>query len=254
MDVALATCDRLPEPDHDAAPLAVALAAAGITSEVLAWDDPTADWSRARMAVLRSTWNYALDRPAFVRWAEAVSSVSQLWNPLPVVSWSTHKRYLLELEEQGVPIVPTVFIEHGSRERLTEICPGRGWGNVIVKPAVSASSYRTRRFGPGGLEAGEAHLSDLAATGDVLVQQYLHSVEDYGERGLIWIDGELTHAVRKRRRLEGDDESVSGVAVEITPDEADLARRAIACVEGPILYGRVDVAPLSDGRPVVMEL
>jgi hypothetical protein len=57
MDVALASCKVLPEPDSDAAPLAQALAAAGISAEVLAWDDPDADFASARLTILRSTWN-----------------------------------------------------------------------------------------------------------------------------------------------------------------------------------------------------
>jgi len=42
----------------------------------------------------------------------------------------------------------------------------------------------------------------------VLLQPYVPSVEGYGERALVWIDGELTHAVRKQPRLAGGDESV----------------------------------------------
>ena len=36
-----------------------------------------------------------------------------------------------------------------------------------------------------------------ASQRDLLVQPYLPSVEDHGERALVWIDGEFTHAVRK---------------------------------------------------------
>ena len=67
----------------------------------------------------------------------------------------------------------------------------------------------------------------------MLVQRYLPSVEDYGERALIWIDGELTHAVRKTPRFDGDDESVSD-AVPISAPEAALAHRAIESVKGPV--------------------
>ena len=56
IDVALASCASLPEPDPDAAPIDEALARAGIRSEVLAWDDPTVDWSLARLTVLPLTW------------------------------------------------------------------------------------------------------------------------------------------------------------------------------------------------------
>ena len=34
-----------------------------------------------------------------------------------------------------------------------------------------------------------------------------HSVDDYGERSLVWIDGALSHAIRKSPRFSGDRES-----------------------------------------------
>ena len=123
----------------------------------------------------------------------------------------------------------------------------------MVKPAVSAASYRTMLVTADREEEGEIHLAELLAERDVLVQLYLPSVEDYGERAVVWIDGEVTHAVRKSPRFEGEDESVSGVQA-VTPDEEALARKAISVVDGSLLYARVDVAPGPDGSPVVMEL
>jgi len=253
MDVALASCARLPEPDPDAAPLAAELSAAGISSEVLAWDDPGADWSSGRLTVLRSTWNYPRHREAFLDWARAVSCVSELWNPLHVVRWNSHKGYLLELEEAGVQVTPTELLRQGAPELLAEVMARNGWELAVVKPAVSAASFKTMLVGPDNLEAGEAHLQALAPERDVLIQRYLPSVEDYGERALVWIDGELTHAVRKTPRFDGDDESVSD-AVPISAPEAALAQRAIETVEGPLLYARIDVAPGPEGDPVLMEL
>jgi hypothetical protein len=203
---------------------------------------------------LRSTWNYPQHRDAFLDWAERASSASELWNPLHVVRWNTYKGYLLELRQRGVPTVPTLLFPRGSAATLQEILAGQEWSEVVVKPAVSAASFKTRRIGPATLEAGEAHLQELLRERDVLVQQYLPSVENYGERALIWVDGELTHAVRKSPRFEGDDESVSTTAVEITAAEAALARTVLANVDGPLLYARVDVAPGPDGQPLLMEL
>jgi hypothetical protein len=254
LDVALVSCVELPEPDPDAAPLARALAAAGIESEVVAWDDGEADWSRARLAVLRSAWNYPPRRGEFLAWAERASAMSELWNPLPVVRWNSYKGYLLELEAKGIPVAPTVLFPRGSAVPLREILAERAWRDVVVKPAVSAASFKTRRFGPADLEAGEAHLQALVAERDVLVQRYLPSVEDYGERALVWIDGELTHAVRKRPRFEGEDESVSTEAVAISAAEAALAQRVLEAVPASLLYARVDVAPGPDGGSVLMEL
>ena len=254
IDVALASCLSLPEPDPDAAPLSRALAAAGLAAEVLAWDDPAADWSRARLVVLRSTWNYARDRERFLEWAERVSRASELWNPLDLVRWNTHKGYLLELEAQGVAIAPTLLLPRGSDTRLRTVMDGRSWAEVVVKPAVSAGSFRTRRFSRATLAAGEEHLRAVLSHGDALVQRYLPGVEEPGERALVWIEGELTHAVRKSPRFEGEQEAVSPHAVPVGPAEIALARRALGALTTPWLYARVDLVRGPAGTPVLMEL
>lgn len=253
-DVTLASCLELPEPDPDAAPLAEALDRAGLRSTVVAWDDPRADWSRAGLTVLRSTWNYPQDRERFLRWAEEVGRVSALWNPLETLRWNTHKRYLLDLEASRVPVVPTVLLERGSRRTLDDVREERGWGEVVVKPAVSASSWCTMRVTADRAVDGARHLQALLRERDVLVQLYLPSVEGHGERALVWIDGALTHAVRKSPRFAGENEAVSRAAVPISDDEAQLARRALDAAPAPLLYARIDVAPDASGTPVVMEL
>ena len=84
MDVALATCRNLPEPDPDAEPLLEALARAGIEARFVAWEDEL-DWSSAPLTLLRSTWNYPRHPEAFLAWAEHVARVSDLWNPIGAV-------------------------------------------------------------------------------------------------------------------------------------------------------------------------
>ena len=107
LDVALASCHVLPEPDVDMEPLLEALRRAGMSAEVLAWDAPSEPPSPARVTVLRSTWNYP-ERPAeFLAWIERTAARSSLFNPAPTLRWNTHKRYLLELESRGVPVVDT---------------------------------------------------------------------------------------------------------------------------------------------------
>lgn len=256
IDVALASCVTLPEPDADLAPLVGALRAAGITTEVLAWDDPEADFASARLTVIRSTWNYA-ERPGeFLGWVNRVAACSTLWNRRETVRWNAHKSYLLNLESRGIPVVPTHLVRRGEGTTLAEVQRERGWSDLVVKPAVSGGSRATIRVsavGADSLERGERHLRTLAAREDVLVQPYQASVEGHGERAIVWIDGEATHAVRKTPRFLGDPESVSA-AVPIEPDEAELARRAVAAAPGPLLYARVDVARDAGGSPRVMEL
>ncbi len=254
MRLRVATCLDLPEPDPDAAPLAAALAAAGVAAEVVAWDDPAVDWAAPIPTVLRSTWNYSLAVDDFQAWCARVAAVAPLWNGPEVVRTNAHKGYLLELAARGVPTVPTELVARGSAgDVLHARVRARGWRRIVVKPAVGAGSLGADVFAPDEHDRAAAHLATWAARGDVLIQPYQRSVEDHGERSLIWIDGVVTHAIRKSPRFAGDDERITGPH-PIATDERAVAAAALAPWLGRILYGRVDLARADDGRPQVMEL
>jgi glutathione synthase/RimK-type ligase-like ATP-grasp enzyme len=244
----VATCCALPKQDPDEAPLAAALSAAGVDARWVAWDDPAADWDAPVPTIVRSTWNYAVDRDGFLAWAARASRAAPLWNPLEILIANTHKRYLVDLAARGVPVAPTVLVAQGQPPRLSELA----WPRIVVKPAVGGGSRGVRAFDAGDPEA-EAHAVALAARGDVLLQPFLASVHDHGERSLVWIDGALTHAVRKSPRFAGQTEAVTG-PFPIADDERAVAMAALAPFADRILYGRVDIARDDAGGPVLMEL
>jgi glutathione synthase/RimK-type ligase-like ATP-grasp enzyme len=240
----IATCTKLPEPDVDEAPLAAALAAGGFEAQLVAWDDPAADWDAPVPTIIRSTWNYAHDVDGFLAWIDRVAASGPLFNPPDVVCGNVKKRYLLELAARGVPIVPTTLVERGSSCTL----PAH---RFVVKPEVGGGSLGVRVFEAGDPDA-PAHLASLTATGAALVQPYLASVDDYGERSIVCIDGELSHAIRKTARFSGDREKIDG-PFPIADDEREVAEAALAPY-GDLLYGRVDLARDAAGQPMIMEL
>lgn len=253
----IASCKTLPEPDPDAEPLAAALEAAGVPAAVLGWDDPSVDWDAPIPTVLRATWTYALAPEAFVAWLTRVAAAAPMWNPLPLVLDNLHKRYLLELPQRGVATVPTRLVERGQRLSLAEAVDAFAADQLVVKPAIGAGSLDTERFVRGDDVSFAAHVDRLASRGDVLVQPFIDSVQDYGERSLVWIDGELSHAIRKTPRFSGDAERVDG-PLPIAGDEALLARAALAPLLArygeALLYARIDMARNALGDPMVMEL
>jgi O-ureido-D-serine cyclo-ligase len=247
----IATCRTLPEPDVDEAPLAEALAAAGFDAALRAWDDPGVDWDAPIPTILRSTWNYALHPDAFLRWLARVAAAAPLWNPLEVCRGNVRKRYLLELAARGVPIVPTTLVERGEVIDLAAISDAIAAPRIVLKPEIGAGSLDVAVFAPAD-PAAARHLAALTARGAALVQPYVRSVDDHGERSLVWIDGALSHAIRKAPRFAGDPELVTG-PFEIADDERAVAQAALAPY-GDLLYGRVDVARDDAGQPRVMEL
>jgi hypothetical protein len=249
--VRLVTCRPLPEPDPDEAPLLAALGAAGLDARLAVWDDPAESWDGG-LSVIRSTWDYHLRVDAFLAWVDLAAARSTLLNPAPAVRFSAHKRYLSELAAAGLPVVPTVQLARGASVRLGEVAADRGWRDVVVKPAVSCASFRTARFGAGEA-AGDAFLRELLRDRDAMVQPYLAAVEGHGERAVVWIDGAVTHSVRKSPRFGGESESVSAALVP-ADDERATAEAFMAHVGRDLLYGRVDLARDERGRPLLMEL
>ncbi|MBK7643339.1 MAG: hypothetical protein IPJ19_09840 [Planctomycetes bacterium] len=253
MHLRIATCKPLPETDLDEDLLLAALAARGIQARMAAWNDPAQDWDARVPTVIRSTWDYIHDLPRFLAWAERAEHSAPLWNPLAVVRANVHKRYLVELDARGVPTVPTALVERARACSIAALARERGWQRLMLKPAVGAGSFGARRFEAHEHESAQSHLDALLAQGDALVQPYLESVEGHGERALVWIDGEFTHAVRKSPRFADGFESVSE-ALPIESDERELAEAVLADAPTGLLYARVDVARGPDGRPRLMEL
>lgn len=254
--VGLVTCRPLPEPDPDEALLVAGLRPHFDAVELVAWNDPADDPGRCDVCVLRSCWDYPTAPEAFLAWLERADAGTRLLNPLAVVRWNLHKRYLAELENGGVPIVPTAWVERGAGTTLAEIRGARGWDDVVVKPAISAGSLLTRRFPPGEEEAGEAFLRELVAARDALVQPYVAAVERDGERALVWIDGEFTHAIGKFARFAGGEERVSEQALRLEEDELRFAEGVLERLpfRSELLYARVDVFRGDDGRLRLSEL
>ncbi|MBZ5714836.1 ATP-grasp domain-containing protein [Nannocystis pusilla] len=253
MRVALATCVIKPEPDPDEALLVAALTEAGVEPRVLAWDDPAAAWHEAGLCVIRSTWNYPHRPDDFLAWARRVAGVTRMYNPLAIVAGNYHKSYLRGLADRGVPVVDTVHVARGAAPELAQILDERGWDRAVVKPAVSAASLGTWRLERAEADACQQRFAEDVARRDTMVQPYMRAVEGPGERALIWIDGALTHAIRKTARFVGEREQVSP-AVPIAGDERRLAEVALAPIADQLLYARVDVVRDDDGAPRIMEL
>lgn len=255
-DVHLVTCATLNAPDPDTPLVHDALAARGVDVRTVDWRDPAVEWGSARATIVRSPWDYIDHLDDFRAWTELASSESALWNPARTIQWNVHKAYLLELHAAGAPIVPTVLLAEGTGAHFDGMLDAQGWNAAVVKPAVSVGAIGAGRYDVGD-PAAQAHLDDLVTRGDVLVQEYLPSVEDRGELSIMCIDGEITHAVRKRPAA-GDyrvHPQYGGTAEFETPSASlvELAHRVVSLAPTDVLYARLDLVEGRDGY-AVMEL
>jgi glutathione synthase/RimK-type ligase-like ATP-grasp enzyme len=252
-DVAIATHADLPDGTTDDRLLAGALMAGDARVRFAVWDDPAVDWSAAARTVIRSTWDYHLRPDAWFTWLDATATRTRLVNSAAVLRWNSSKRYLLDLEAAGVPIVPTVHVTRGTAIALAARLDERGWRDVVVKPAIGASASGAERFADANLTDAQAHLDALLAAGDALIQPYQRAVEDARERSLVFIDGAFSHAFTKPPFLRGVGDGLGESPHEAGGAEVAIARRALEVSPAPVSYARVDLVPTPDG-PRLMEL
>ena len=244
--VHLLTGERMPKPDPESHLVAAELERRGISAPIVPWTDPAA--GRADVVLIRTTWDYTSRREEFVAWCERTAAGAPLLNPPAVVRWNSHKGYLRELAAAGVPTVPT--------EVVTDPGAATFDGAVVIKPAVSSGAFGAGRFAAGDPAAGD-HLLGVLEEGDAIVQPYVPSVAAQGERSLIYLGGELSHAVNKQPAA-GDyrvQDRYGGQVHRHEPDPAELAaaQAALDHVGQSLTYARVDLVHGEDG-PMVIEL
>lgn len=256
MRLAIATCAALPQLDDDGPALLAALAARGVVAEPAVWTDAAVEWGRFDAVVIRSTWDYAPRRDAFVAWAERVEAETRLVNPASVVQWNTDKRYLAQLAAAGAPTVPLTVVESLDALRLPSD------GEFVIKPTISAGSLDTARFGPGEHDGARALAAAILASGRaVLCQPYQAGVDDGGETALLFFGGRFSHAIRKGPMLRRGAGLATGLYAEeaITartpsPAEHAVAAQVLGALPFPVpAYARVDLVP-GDAGPLLLEL
>ncbi|MGB3187716.1 MAG: hypothetical protein WBG36_05335 [Ornithinimicrobium sp.] len=244
--------------DDEGQLLAEALRQRGADVTACVWDEADVDWATYDLVVVRSTWDYAMRRPAYLAWAEHVSTVSRLLNPTELLTWNTDKRYLDDLAQAGVPVVPSQFIDPGQPVE-------HDWLHTehVVKPSVSVGSKDTLRLGADEAARSIAHVSAIVDTGrTALVQPYLNKIDASGETAMLFFNGEFSHSICKAAILKRGAGLVDGLfAPEVitarTPSDAEMAvgGQALSAIPSasPPLYARVDVLPSQRG-PVVLEV
>ena len=252
MNIALVTWEGLPSLDPDDRRLAASLVARGATTVPAVWSDPSILWEEFDVTIVRSTWDYHRRLGEFLAWVDRVGALGRLLNIPATLRWNCDKRYLLDLARAGVRIPPTVW---GPEVRsVTETMRERGWREAVVKPTVSASGEGTYRLRVEDGERNEERLRSLRARGDVMLQPYLPGVERPGERSLVFLGGEYSHAVVRRPKLAGATGLEEGAPISPDPAERELAGRAVAAVDPVPVYARVDLVPDLEGVPCVAEL
>lgn len=247
----------LEQPHADDRVLVESLCAKGYAAHLVAWSDAAVDWSAADLVIVRSAWDYCEHYASFMAWTDKVAAVTDLWNPGEMIRWNADKRYLVDLQRTGLPIIPTVVLDGYHIEHLQHLFTKWSTRQIVTKPIIGSNAYATRFIqSPVSSEDKEA-LRQMAQQHVLFAQPYLRAVEDYGERSLVFINGEFVHAFRKTPFYafsHHDDGKDKETAVYPSKSELSLAQLVMQRLKHRLLFGRVDLLNDDSGSPKIMEL
>ncbi|SET90878.1 ATP-grasp domain-containing protein [Hymenobacter actinosclerus] len=263
MNIALVTCESLaqygaPNVDDEDALLTRYLRAQGHDVEPRIWSNPAVEWNRYDVVLLKSPWDYFDRVEEFMHWLDVLERAQvRLLNPVSVVRWNANKRYLLEMEQAGVRIVPTRLLPRGEAVDAAALLEEMGQEQIVVKPAVSGGAKNTFIIGRHETAVRQPQLTELVAYEDFLAQPFLTRIQEEGEWSLLYYGGEFSHAVLKTPKA-GDFrvQHYLGGAIAPRPAPAHLRQAADHIVQqfAPgCLYARVDGLD-QDGELLLMEL
>jgi len=243
-----------PDPDLDI-PFAIKAAEQLEIDLVFAnWNDKSIAWESFDAAVIRSAWDYVPVREEFLQFAKNVETKTKLFNSSEVMKWNTNKTYLSILENKGVPIIPTKFANN-----LDEALPAIRWAfekapAVAIKPTVGAGARLAGKAST-EVEAIDYVKKILEAKRTVIIQPYILSVDDEGEKAIIVINGEISHAAKKVPALTKGGHGDAAGQLEITTEMRDIVKNISNALSewNDLLFARIDVVRMGE-KLVLMEL
>lgn len=256
-NIVFTTCNKWPDLYESDQLIANALHALGHQVEAVRWQDDFTRFAQADLIILRAHWDYHYDLPAFQQWLDRLEAAAlPVYNSPALVRWNLEKRYLLELQANGIPIPTTVVLEPGADPAA--IYAAQGWTQAVIKPISGASGHLVERVLVEQIAEWETEVRRQRATSSWLVQAFMPEIQEEGELSLIFLQGTFSHAVAKRPQ-RGEfriNSQYQGAIRRIVPSAAILAQaqQLLTVLPEVPLYVRVDGIVRSTGEFCLIEL
>jgi hypothetical protein len=246
--------DFVIDDEHAIAPLA----ALGWQVSTVSWRQTAVPWSHFEAVVIRSTWDYWNDVPAFLETLARINRQTRLANPLDLVHWNLAKTYMRDLQGEGVGVVPTAWLDGLAPAAVADCARSFGSEDLVVKPVVGANGQDAFRISPRDGPQRLREVGERFRGRACMVQPFMGRVLDEGEYSLFFFSGDYSHAILKvpaAGEFRSQEERGAEV-LAIVPETKllECGRKALAAVAPTPLYARIDFVRDATGDFVVMEL
>lgn len=234
------------------------LAELGWRVSTVSWRQTEIPWGDFDAVIIRSTWDYWNDVPAFLDVLAQIDRETHLANPLDVVHWNLAKTYMLDLEGKGVGIVPTIWPAAVHGASFPAFFDSLESDELVIKPVVGANGEDAFRISGRDSQDRLFRIAGCFRERKAMVQRFMPRILTEGEYSLFFFNGEFSHAILKTpAESEFRSQEERGAYIKaVAPEEKLLlrAQQALSVISSPTLYARIDLVRDDDEDFVIMEL
>ena len=222
------------------------------------WDNPDFDFSETKITLLRTVWDYFHRFKEFSAWLKETQTKTKIINPPELIFENIDKHYLAGLEQKGINIPKTYFIDKGDKRTLEKLHRNFKLTESVLKPVVSGAGRHTYKLTTDNLNEHEEIYKKLIAEEDMMLQEFQHNIYEKGELAFMLFDGKFSHAVLKKGK-KGDfrvQDDFGGKVYEYkpTPEELKFAENVVSMIEPLPVYARVDIITDNNHKPAIGEI
>ena len=227
-----------------------------ITKEI--WNDEKVNWETYDLAIIKSPWDYFDLIEDFNNWLTKLERKNiRVLNSIDIIKWNTNKHYLLDIEQAGLKVTPSIFVTKGDKINLNEYFDKFDTEKIIVKPVVSGGSKNTFKVTAANADEINEKLKSLLEIEDFIIQPFLTEIEENGELSFLFFNGKFSHALLKKA-AKGDfrvQATFGGTVHPQNPSQEliETVQKYIDQFAKGCLYGRVDGA-IVNNEFILMEL
>lgn len=221
--------------------------------EAVPWDRSNVAWNHFDAVVIRSPWDYQYRSVTFLDVLRKIEqSDTLLFNDLELVEWNLRKTYLRDLENRGVSVVPTIYLDRLEPGHLPGLFDEIDSDKIVVKPVVGAGAIGAFPLTRHNIDHKAEEVEAFYANRPLMAQPFLEHVVDEGEYSLFYFNGSYSHCVLKSPK-DGDfrvQEEHGGLIRSHKPTDQllNLGNETIASLEETPLYARPDFVRSNDGN------
>jgi glutathione synthase/RimK-type ligase-like ATP-grasp enzyme len=180
-----------------------------------------------------------------------------LVNSLDTVKWNINTRYLKELEQKGVEIVPTHWVESFDFNAVLGYFSLFKTKQIVIKPTISANAENTFWLKQDTFNLEKKQLKKSLEGRQLMIQPFIPAVVEEGEYSVFYFSGAFSHCILKTPK-EGDfrvQEEYGSTLSKVQPSEALLSasEKALNAIPEKVLYARIDLVEFKKSFKV-MEL